>query len=191
MDMVSLVAAAPSAAPWTSFVQEAAARFQIPPQWIWAVMGVESGGRPLLNGRPITSPVGAMGLMQLMPATWADLRVRCGLGLDPYDPHDNIVAGAAYLRQLYDRYGAPGFLAAYNAGPGRLDAYLLRDRRLPRETLNYLAAVGSKPAPLTSASPPPSVFVIRHEADDTVTATPPSTGKAAELFAPVHALPHD
>ena len=65
------------------------------------------------------SPKGAMGLMQIMPETWAALRSRYGLGADPYDAHDNIMAGAAYLRELHDRYGTPGFLAAYNAGPAR------------------------------------------------------------------------
>ena len=53
-----------------------------------------------------------MGLMQIMPKTWIELRARYGLGADPYDPHDNILAGAAYIRQLHDRYGSPGFLAA-------------------------------------------------------------------------------
>src|SRR3546814_19834934 len=63
------------------------------------------------------SPKGAMGLRRLMPDTWASLRVRLGLGANPYDPRDNILAGAAYLREMHDRYGSPGFLAAYNAGP--------------------------------------------------------------------------
>ena len=53
-----------------------------------------------------------MGLMQIMPKTWTELRARYGLGADPYDPHDNILAGAAYIRELHDRYGSPGFLAA-------------------------------------------------------------------------------
>ena len=57
--------------------------------------------------------------MQIMPATWGQLRARYGLGPDPFDVRDNIMAGAAYLRELHDRYGSPGFLAAYNAGPGR------------------------------------------------------------------------
>jgi soluble lytic murein transglycosylase-like protein len=50
-----------------------------------------------------------------MPETWAELRLRYGLGADPYDPHDNITAGTAYLRELHDRYGERGVLAAYNA----------------------------------------------------------------------------
>ena len=88
-----------------------------------------------------TSPKGAMGLMQIMPSTWKDLRVRYGLGPNPYDPHDNILAGAAFLRELYDRYGSPGFLAAYNAGPGRYESHLATGRPLPPETRAYVAAI--------------------------------------------------
>lgn len=96
-------------------------------------MQVESAGVPSAR-----SPVGAMGLMQIMPSTWAGLRNRYGLGTDPYQPHDNIAAGAAYIRELLDRYGAPGFLAAYNAGPGRLDDNLLTGRPLPEDTRRYV-----------------------------------------------------
>jgi len=79
-----------------------------------------------------------MGLMQIMPETWASLRLRYGLGPDPFDAHDNILAGAAYLRSLHDRYGAPGFLAAYDAGPARYEAYLATGQPLPNETLAYV-----------------------------------------------------
>ena len=96
-------------------------------------MGVESAG-----DTTATSIKGAMGLMQIMPATYADLRSRYGLGPNAYDPRDNIMAGAAYLREMYDRYGSPGFLAAYNAGPGRYEDYL-GGRALPPETRGYLA----------------------------------------------------
>ena len=82
-----------------------------------------------------------MGLMQIMPGTWKDLRARHGLGTDPYDPHDNILAGTAYIRELHDRYGAPGFLAAYNAGPGRYERHLATGRPLPDETQAYVAAL--------------------------------------------------
>jgi hypothetical protein len=82
-----------------------------------------------------------MGLMQVMPATYEGLRVRYQLGDDPYDPHNNILAGTAYIREMYDRFGAPGFLAAYNAGPDRVDKYLAGRAVLPEETVNYLAAV--------------------------------------------------
>lgn len=117
-----------------NFVAEAAQRFGIPAQWIWAVMRTESGGSVRA-----TSPAGAMGLMQIMPATWNELRARHGLGNDPYAPHDNIMAGTAYLRAMHDRYGPAGMLAAYNAGPGRYEDYLLRARPLPAETLAYMA----------------------------------------------------
>jgi len=76
-----------------------------------------------------------------MPATYEELRVRHGLGDDPYDPHNNVLAGTAYMREMYDRYGSPGFLAAYNAGPDRVDDYLAGRGRLPDETVNYLAAI--------------------------------------------------
>jgi hypothetical protein len=120
--------------PFAGFVNEAARRFAIPATWIHAVMRVESGGNPTA-----VSPKGAMGLMQIMPETWADLRARYQLGADPFDPHDNIMAGAAYIRELYDRFGAAGFLAAYNAGPKRFEDYLTGLRPLREETTDYLA----------------------------------------------------
>jgi D-alanyl-D-alanine carboxypeptidase len=122
--------------PWGPYIREAAARYRVPDRWVRAVMQQESGGE-----QQATSPVGAMGLMQVMPATYEELRVRHGLGGDPYDPHNNVLAGTAYIREMYDRYGAPGFLAAYNAGPDRVDSYLAGRARLPDETVNYLAAI--------------------------------------------------
>ena len=98
-------------------------------------------GRRAVGDVRALSPKGAMGLMQIMPQTWAGLRLRYGLGADPYDPHDNILAGAAYLRELHDRYGAPGFLAAYNAGPARYEDHLATGRPLPAETRAYLAVL--------------------------------------------------
>lgn len=124
------------AEPYAAFVTEAARRFGIPAPWIRAVMHVESRG----DVRAI-SPKGAMGLMQLMPDTWSELRARYALGGDPYDPRDNILAGAAYLREMHDRYGSPGFLAAYNAGPGRYEDYRANGRALPAETRAYVAAL--------------------------------------------------
>ena len=82
-----------------------------------------------------------MGLMQIMPVTWTELRSRYRLGVDPYDPHDNISAGTVYIRELDDRYGAPGFLAAYNAGPGRYERHLATGRPLPDETQAYVATL--------------------------------------------------
>jgi hypothetical protein len=128
---------------WQPLIAEAARRFGIPEAWIRVVMEAESGGETMLNGRPITSSAGAMGLMQVMPDTYAELRTRFGLGPDPYDPRDNIYAGAAYLRTMYDRYGYPALFAAYNAGPAQFDAYLFHGTPLPGETWDYLAKIGS------------------------------------------------
>ena len=127
--------------PWASHIAEASQRFDVPEQWIRAVMKVESGGRTHMNGRPIVSRAGAMGLMQVMPTTYEELRVRHGLGSDPFEPHNNIMAGTAYLREMYEKFGSPGFLAAYNAGPGRYGEYLTGDRGLPAETRNYVAMI--------------------------------------------------
>jgi hypothetical protein len=126
---------------WQPDIAAAAHRFDIPEAWIAAVMRAESGGQATMDGEPIRSPAGAVGLMQVMPQTYAALRARYGLGADPYAPRDNILAGAAYLRELLDRYGAPWFLAAYNAGPARLDTFLHSGRALPAETQRYLAAL--------------------------------------------------
>jgi hypothetical protein len=128
--------------PWGPYIREASARFDIPDIWIRSLMRVESGGKEYLNGDLITSSAGAMGLMQVMPNTYDGLRDRYNLGDDPFDPHDNIIAGVAYMREMYDLYGSPGFLAAYNAGPARLDDYLANVRPLPDETRHYVAMIG-------------------------------------------------
>jgi hypothetical protein len=127
--------------PWRPYIAEAAVRFDVPERWIREVMHVESGGQEFINGALTTSPVGAMGLMQVMPQTYDGLRARYGLGEDAYDPRNNILAGAAYLREMYDLYGTPAFLAAYNAGPQRLDSYLANTRPLPEETRHYVAMI--------------------------------------------------
>jgi cell division septation protein DedD len=132
----------PPGDPWGPYITEASGRYDVPTTWIRAVMHVESGGSEYQNGQLVTSGAGAMGLMQVMPDTYEELRSRYNLGDDPYDPHDNILAGAAYLREMYDIYGAPGFLAAYNAGPRRLDDYLSNNRPLPDETRRYVAMIG-------------------------------------------------
>lgn len=128
--------------PYGNHIAEAAQRFELPAAWIRAVRRVESDGDPRA-----LSLKGAIGLMQIMPETWAELRVRYRLGDDPYDPHDNIVAGAAYIRELFDRYGSPQWIAAYNAGPGRYEE-ALKGRPLPPETRAYVAAL----APIISGS---------------------------------------
>jgi soluble lytic murein transglycosylase-like protein len=122
--------------PYAGYIAEASRWFGIPESWIRAVMRVESAGDV-----HALSPKGAMGLMQIMPETWAILQARYSLGANSYDPHDNILAGAAYLRELYDRYGAPGFLAAYNTGPARYEDHLASGRSLPAETRAYVAAL--------------------------------------------------
>jgi soluble lytic murein transglycosylase-like protein len=129
-------------------------------------MQAESAGRTMIDGRPIRSPKGAIGLMQLMPATWGGLRRELGLGDDPDLPADNIVAGACYLRRMYDRFGYPGLFAAYNAGPRRYAAWLAGNARLPVETVGYLRRVAGD-APVAaegSAAPADPLFLVRREA---------------------------
>ena len=150
--------------PYAGHVADAARRFGIPEAWIWAVMRVESRG----VSRAV-SPTGAMGLMQIMPATWAGLRTRYGLGPDPFDVRDNIMAGAAYLREMHDRYGnASAMLAAYNAGPGRYDDFVSRGRPLPSETVGYLAQLapiaGTSGVVEVAASAPPDPLAWRRAA---------------------------
>jgi Transglycosylase SLT domain len=155
--------------PYAAHIAEAAQWFGIPERWIRAVLRAESAG----DARAI-SPAGAMGLMQVMPDTWATLRIRYRLGRDPHDARDNIMAGAAYLREMWDRYGnVTAMLAAYNAGPGRYDDHRSTGRALPAETRAYVAALapvlGSALTPETTVentAPPPdwreaAIFVAR------------------------------
>lgn len=132
-------------------IAEASQRYGVPEHWLRAIMRIESRGAVRAKSRK-----GAMGLMQIMPETWTYLRVRHGFGSNPYDPRENVLAGAAYVREMHDRYGAPGFLAAYNAGPGRYEEFLSNGRSLPAETQNYVEmlapAIGSSDSnPLGSA----------------------------------------
>ena len=135
-------------------VAEASQRFGLPEHWIYAVMRTESAGRI-----GAVSSAGAMGLMQLMPGTWARQRARFGLGADPFNPRDNIMAGTSYLREMYDSYGATGMLAAYNAGPGRYEQWRDDGRPLPAETRAYVAKIATVLQPggtatvVASASP--------------------------------------
>lgn len=127
---------------WNPIVAEAAKKFGVSETWIRAVMRMESGGRTMLGeNQPIVSSAGAMGLMQLMPETYAEMRAQYGLGADPHNPHDNIIAGTAYLRILYRKYGNPGMFAAYNDGPGALEDHLYRGRPLPAETQAYVSGI--------------------------------------------------
>ncbi|HWK46058.1 MAG TPA: transglycosylase SLT domain-containing protein [Stellaceae bacterium] len=132
---------------------EASNRFSIPDRWIREVMRRESGGQQYINGRLTTSGAGAIGLMQVMPSTYEDLRNAHNLGPDPYDPHDNILAGTAYIRDMYQRFGSPAFLGAYNAGPQRLADFMSGARPLPSETVAYMAAVAPRLGPAMSSGP--------------------------------------
>jgi hypothetical protein len=167
--------------PHAAFVEEASQRFGIPEHWIIAVKRAESAG----DVRAISS-AGALGLMQVMPATWTELRARYGFGRDPYDPRDNIHAGTAYLREMYDRFGTiPAMLAAYNAGPARYDDYLQRGRALPAETRAYVALLAPQlgatlPSSAPSVEPPlppdwreAPLFVVR-SADARAVVSPPA-----------------
>lgn len=155
-----------TAHPHAAFIAEASQRFGIPEHWIRAVLRVESAG----DVRAISS-AGAMGLMQVMPDTWAGLHSRHGLGRDPYDPRDNILAGTAYLREMWDRYGnVAAMLAAYNAGPGRYDEHLATGRTLPAETRAYVAVL----APVLGLATAPDV--------PTIVPPPPPDWREAPLF---------
>jgi soluble lytic murein transglycosylase-like protein len=126
----------PSIDRFANFIAEASARFTVPARWIRAIIQIERSG-----DEHAISPRGAMGLMQLMPGTWVEVSVRYELGLNPFDPRDNILAGTAYLRELHDRFGSEGFLAAYHAGPTRYEQHLTTGEPLPPETTAYVAAV--------------------------------------------------
>jgi soluble lytic murein transglycosylase-like protein len=168
--LAALIAAPPvKAEPLDRFgphIAEASQRSGVPVDWIERVIRAESRGRTTLDGRPITSSAGAMGLMQLMPGTWAEMRARFGLGRDPHEPRDNILAGTFYLRWLYDRFGYPGLFAAYNAGPARYADHLAGRSRLPAETRAYLAVVAGadgnlRPAATRVPVAPPPLFFVR------------------------------
>ncbi|CAI3950325.1 Soluble lytic murein transglycosylase or regulatory protein s (may contain LysM/invasin domain) (MltE) (PDB:153L) [Commensalibacter communis] len=134
----------PPADPWGPYINQSSQRFNVPDQWIRAVIMQESRGYQYYNKRPITSPHGAKGLMQLKTPTYRDMAKRYKLGKDPYNPQDNIMAGTAYIRILYNQFGAPGFVAAYHGGPGTLSNHLKHGSSLPKATKQYLTAVSAK-----------------------------------------------
>jgi hypothetical protein len=137
---------------WNPFIAKAAKRFSVPAAWIRQVMQIESGGRTMMaENAHIVSSQGALGLMQVQRGTYAEMRAQYGLGPDPFDPHDNILAGAAYLRWLRGKYGYPVMFEAYNDGPGHLDHRLTSGALVPAETRNYVKvitlALGDKAQP--------------------------------------------
>jgi soluble lytic murein transglycosylase-like protein len=114
---------------YEAVIAQAAKRHNVDPRLVHAVITVESAYRPEAR-----SAKGAMGMMQLMPGTARDLRVR-----DPYDAAANIDGGVRYLRQLLDRFELRLALAAYNAGAATVERF----GGVPPypETRNYVARV--------------------------------------------------
>jgi soluble lytic murein transglycosylase-like protein len=174
-------------------VRDASQRFGIPEAWIYTVIRIESAGRIRA-----VSPAGAMGLMQVMPGTWARQRARFALGNDPFDPRDNIMAGTSYLREMYDRYGAIGFIAAYNAGPGRYEEWRDKGRPLPLETRRYVASIAAilqTGSGIIAAAVQPALGAAsfdRPAGERTLpAANDPGLGKPANPFATFSAPPHD
>ena len=121
---------------YEDMVIKEAQRLGVDPSLALHVLYKETGN--LKNPETAKSSAGALGVMQLMPKTAK------GLGVDPLNPEENIRGGVTYLKQMYDRYQDPTLaLAAYNAGPGRLDKALKSGQGisgLPRETQNYIVA---------------------------------------------------
>ena len=193
--------------PWGPYIAQASQHFDVPQVWIREVMNVESGGHEYLDGAPTTSPAGAMGLMQVMPDTYQELESEYGLGNDPYDPRDNIFAGTAYLREMYDLFGSPGFLAAYNAGPARYEEYLTDHVPLPYETRHYVAMLAPRiegsmpdmPSPATteyamngtnSPSPPvPAPVQMPQTPPPAAPLPPPPVVRVAQLSEPARPAP--
>ena len=171
------------------FIDEASNRFGVPDAWIRAVIAAESGGQSTVNGEPITSRAGAIGPMQVMPQTYDELRLRYGLGPDPADPEQNILAGTAYLNELYERFGRAGMFAAYNAGPERYRAHLDGNLPLPEETRAYLAALGNVASGIPAEAPLSSgrnlFFPLSGQNPESAAAQTAPISNA--LFVPLHA----
>ncbi len=133
----------PPAGDLNSLVDKAAREHGLRPELVQSVIAAESGYNPAA-----ISPKGALGLMQLMPATARDLQVA-----NPLDAAQNVEGGTAYLRQLLDRYASfenqlERAVAAYNAGPAKVDRY----GGLPpyRETIDFVSRVSSQLLRLTA-----------------------------------------
>jgi soluble lytic murein transglycosylase-like protein len=135
-------------APYDAVIEEHATAQGVSPDLVRAVIQVESAFNP-----QALSPKGAMGLMQLMPATARELGVE-----NPFLPEENIRGGVVYLRQLLDRYdrNVELALAAYNAGPGSVERY---DGVPPyQETRDYVKRVTTRSGPPAVAPPDPTIY---------------------------------
>lgn len=150
----------PESDPWGPYIEAAAARFDVSPALIRAVIERESRGEVHAVSRE-----GARGLMQLMPRTYEAMRAKYGLGGDPFNPRDNILAGAAYLHDLAARVGSAHVLAAYNAGPEAWLAHERHGRPLPAETVAYVRALSPQAA--EKGTSPPRHTTTRHAVSPT------------------------
>lgn len=175
---------------YDDLIDQHAATYGVDADLVRAVIQIESGYDP-----QATSHKGAMGLMQLMPATAAALGVR-----NPYDPADNIRGGIAYLRQLLDRYGNREelALAAYNAGPTAVARY---GNTVPpyRETRNYVSSVqrqltasaassASEPARTEEDAPPARDPKVIYKTTEIVNGRPVPRYSDAKPRAPLYEI---
>lgn len=190
--VVALATAAPAhaetVADWQPYIAQASLRFGVPTAWIEQVIRAESNGQTMLGGHATRSRAGAIGLMQLMPATWVAMRDALHLGSNPDDPCDNILAGTFYLRLMYDRFGYPGLFAAYNAGPMRYAMHLGTGHALPVETVDYLRKVSGVPMAANApaiAAPRDTLFAVRYPAPSERESAP-SMAMPVSLFAVRH-----
>ncbi|MEO8722912.1 MAG: lytic transglycosylase domain-containing protein [Sphingobium sp.] len=161
-------------------VPEAAQRSGLAPEIVMRVMRAESGGK-----MRIVSAKGAIGCMQIMPSTWAYLTARYNLGRDPFDPRMNMIGGAMYLAELATRYGWPGALSAYNAGPGQYLRYVQGGIPLPAETIAYTARLGgnaeARPALASTARWQEARLFIGRRTFEVRAEPPPAPGTSSEI----------
>jgi hypothetical protein len=137
----------------------------ISPSLVHSVVMTESGGNP-----HAVSPKGAVGPMQLMPATAKDL------GVDPSDPAENVKGGTAYLKQLLDKYGdEPTALMAYNWGPGNVDKWIAEGRdpaKVPQETQAYVQKIMTAQVPESPAQPVVLTPAVSQQSEPAPSETP-------------------
>lgn len=182
---------------WDSIIAEASRRFHVPKAWIRAVIARESGGRTMLGeGKPIVSSAGAVGLMQVLPETYDEMAVENGLGANPFDARDNIMAGTAYLGWLHQKYGYPAMFAAYNAGPGKLEDHLERGVNLPAETRAYIGGIaktlhGGKSRPDFIAFTRPDGEAVKIDPGQVTAVRAPLPGEYDESVKSVLTLGHN